>query len=123
VAHPANGSIFPQPRIKQGERDVLLDEIAGGGFLIVVSDGFPVPQIQRMDLAERIGARVLRIGAGEGCLRETDAVVADWFERNGCSAAIVRPDHYVYGVARDDPALDRQLEEISAELHGQEAFQ
>jgi 3-(3-hydroxy-phenyl)propionate hydroxylase len=123
VAHPANGSIFPQPRIKQGERDVLLDDIAGGGFLIAVSDGFPAPQIQRMDLAERIGARVLRVGVGEGCLRETDAVVANWFERNGCSAAIVRPDHYVYGVARDGPALDRQLEGISAELHGQEAFQ
>jgi 3-(3-hydroxy-phenyl)propionate hydroxylase len=123
AAHPANGSIFPQPRIRQADGDVLLDEIAGDGYLIVMSGGFPASHVQRMDLAERIGARVVRIGSGEGCLRETDAVVANWFERNSCSAAIVRPDHYIYGVARDGPALDRQLEEIDVELHGQEAIQ
>ncbi len=40
----------------------------------------------------------------------------DWFERHQCAAAVVRPDHYVYGVARDDAALDRLLADVSKEL-------
>ena len=31
-------------------------------------------------------------------LREQDAILATWFERQHCVAAVVRPDHYVYGV-------------------------
>jgi hypothetical protein len=40
----------------------------------------------------------------------------DWFEKHGCTAAVVRPDHYVYGVARDDATLDRLLADVSKEL-------
>ena len=39
-----------------------------------------------------------------------------WFERYKCAAAIVRPDHYVYGVAGSNPALDRQLEAMAKQL-------
>jgi 3-(3-hydroxy-phenyl)propionate hydroxylase len=39
-----------------------------------------------------------------------------WFEKHGCTAAIVRPDHYVYGVAGSNAALDRQLEAMAKEL-------
>ena len=42
--------------------------------------------------------------------------VPDWFEKHGCTAAVVRPDHYVYGVAKDDAALDRLLADVSKEL-------
>jgi len=46
----------------------------------------------------------------------SQTLVADWFDKNTCTAAIVRPDHYVYGVARDDAALDRMLKEMAKEL-------
>jgi 3-(3-hydroxy-phenyl)propionate hydroxylase len=36
---------------------------------------------------------------------ELDGVLARWFDRYGCRAAVVRPDHYVYGVADGGPAL------------------
>ena len=39
-----------------------------------------------------------------------------WFERYKCAAAIVRPDHYVYGVAGSNPALDRQLDAMAKQL-------
>jgi 3-(3-hydroxy-phenyl)propionate hydroxylase len=51
---------------------------------------------------------VKRDGAG--------GAVAEWFKQNVCAAAIVRPDHYVYGVARDDAALDRMQKEVAKEL-------
>jgi 3-(3-hydroxy-phenyl)propionate hydroxylase len=37
---------------------------------------------------------------GDG-MREREGVVAGWFDRNRCVAAVVRPDHYVFGTARD----------------------
>jgi 3-(3-hydroxy-phenyl)propionate hydroxylase len=46
----------------------------------------------------------------------SQTLVADWFDKNICTAAIVRPDHYVYGVARDDAALDRMLKEMAKGL-------
>jgi 3-(3-hydroxy-phenyl)propionate hydroxylase len=33
-------------------------------------------------------------------LAEADGILAAWFERHACEAALVRPDHLVYGVAR-----------------------
>jgi 3-(3-hydroxy-phenyl)propionate hydroxylase len=40
----------------------------------------------------------------------------DWFEKHACAAAVVRPDHYVYGAAADEAALDRLLADVSKEL-------
>jgi 3-(3-hydroxy-phenyl)propionate hydroxylase len=45
-----------------------------------------------------------------------EGVIADWFIRNTCAAAIVRPDHYVYGVAHDARALDRMQKEVAKHL-------
>jgi hypothetical protein len=39
-----------------------------------------------------------------------------WFERYHALAAIVRPDHYVYGIANSNPALDRQLAGMAKQL-------
>jgi 3-(3-hydroxy-phenyl)propionate hydroxylase len=55
------------------------------------------------------GLRTVRRDGAEG-------VVGDWFIRNTCSAAIVRPDHYVYGVAHDEKALDRLQKEVAKHL-------
>jgi 3-(3-hydroxy-phenyl)propionate hydroxylase len=44
--------------------------------------------------------------------------VARWFEQYRCSAAIVRPDHYVYGVAVNAESLDGQLERIRENIPG-----
>ena len=49
-------------------------------------------------------------------VRETEGVVAAWFERFGCKAAIVRPDHYVYGVADDATQLASRLSALSAAI-------
>jgi 3-(3-hydroxy-phenyl)propionate hydroxylase len=55
------------------------------------------------------GLRTVKRDASQG-------VVTQWFDSNTCTAAIVRPDHYVYGVARDEAALDRMLKEVAKDL-------
>ena len=89
-------------------------EPLGGGFRIVTNGNIAV---------RSKGLKVVRIGAGEGCLREMDGVAAAWFARHACVAALVRPDHYVYGVAADAAGLDRLIEEFHAALQTEEAFQ
>ena len=39
-------------------------------------------------------------------------MMAGWFDRHGCSAAIIRPDHYVFGAARDVATLNGMLREL-----------
>jgi 3-(3-hydroxy-phenyl)propionate hydroxylase len=55
------------------------------------------------------GLRTVKRDASQG-------VVAQWFDTHNCTAAVVRPDHYVYGVARDEGALDRMLKEVAKDL-------
>jgi 3-(3-hydroxy-phenyl)propionate hydroxylase len=42
--------------------------------------------------------------------------VARWFEQQQCIAAIVRPDHYVWGVAKDATELDQQLKTLEGDM-------
>jgi 3-(3-hydroxy-phenyl)propionate hydroxylase len=41
---------------------------------------------------------VVAMGASPDRLQEADSVLASWFARANAVAALVRPDHYVYGV-------------------------
>ena len=55
------------------------------------------------------GLRTVRADGSEG-------LIAQWFKQNLSIAAIVRPDHYVYGAARDQVSLDRMLKEVAKQL-------
>jgi 3-(3-hydroxy-phenyl)propionate hydroxylase len=104
-AHGAVGTIFPQPWIVRNGRRQRMDDLAGRGWRVVMQAGAKAP-------ATRVP--VLPIGSPEWT--EADGVVARWFEQQQCSAAIVRPDHYVWGVARDASDLDRQLKTLQGDM-------
>ncbi|MBR1219494.1 bifunctional 3-(3-hydroxy-phenyl)propionate/3-hydroxycinnamic acid hydroxylase [Bradyrhizobium sp. U87765 SZCCT0131] len=118
AAHAANGTLFPQPWIRTPAGRQLLDAVSGAGWRLVL-DGrnarlaSPAPD----DRAGAAGLRVIRIGGSDdSALTETDGVIATWFDRHGCAAAIVRPDHYVFGVAGDAPALAALMTELTTRL-------
>jgi 3-(3-hydroxy-phenyl)propionate hydroxylase len=107
------GTLFPQPRVDGPAGPALLDELAGAGWRIVTN--LPTTQLPPglMALARRVGI-VVSIPSSEHAFSsgphrmqadELDGVLARWFERHGCCAAVVRPDHYVYGVADSGQAL------------------
>lgn len=58
----------------------------------------------------------LSVGA-PNALKETEGVLASWFERHGVIAALVRPDHYVFGTARNATELGDLMDEIDVRLH------
>jgi 3-(3-hydroxy-phenyl)propionate hydroxylase len=118
VAHAANGSIFPQPwiaRDQDGKGDrVRFDTLAGDGWWLVLADGAEWPGGELPPAAVR-GLKTLRMG--DPGFRETDGVVAAWFARHGCAAALVRPDRYVYGVAANADELRARVETLATQLN------
>ena len=117
--HPAHGTLFPQPWIRTATERRLLDTVAGTGWRLVL-DARNAPDLtaeMRAPLAQ-LGMRLTRVGSpdtavGHDVVAEEDGVLATWFDRHGCRAAIVRPDHYVFGVANDETALGKMLCELA----------
>jgi 3-(3-hydroxy-phenyl)propionate hydroxylase len=109
------GKLFPQPWIATGDGERLLDAAQGAGWRLVLDGREPIrlPEERPTDLS------VLEIGpAGSpnGSLIERDGVVAGWFDHHACHAAIVRPDHYVFGTAGDASGLAALTAELARRL-------
>ncbi|MDB5654114.1 MAG: FAD-binding monooxygenase [Tardiphaga sp.] len=122
--HAANGTLFPQPWVTTTDGRRLLDGVAGTGWRVML-DARDAPELS--DVAQtamaRLGVQPIGIGSTElpansdaNVAREQDGVVAGWFDRHACRAAIVRPDHYVFGVAQDGAGLEHLLAELSTRL-------
>jgi 3-(3-hydroxy-phenyl)propionate hydroxylase len=119
--HPANGTLFPQPWLRTAAGRQLLDAACGTGWRLVLDGGTDLAAASAIDdRARSLAMRVIRIatapGAGTDTAVEESGVVADWFHRHQCAAAIVRPDHYVFGVGTDAPSISVLMSELSSRL-------
>ncbi len=88
-ASPGAGTLFPQPRLHSDNGAVLMDQLHGHAWRLV-SDG-------TQPLQAPAGMRLVDLAVQP----EADGVVALWMQRHGAHAAVVRPDHYVFGSASD----------------------
>ena len=110
--HPARGTIFPQPWLLVGGEKQRMDDVLGSGWLLVLAAQADAALRQQAGKQTRPGLTVVQLGTPG--FAEAEGVLARWFERNACSAALVRPDHYVYGVASDASQLSTQLASLAA---------
>jgi 3-(3-hydroxy-phenyl)propionate hydroxylase len=119
---------FPQPKIagKAGER--LLDDMVGTSFRLVVSS-----QIAPRDIPEALRRKVVGLGgavlslsdgelsqptgAGAWSIVEADGLLSAWLRDHGLLAALVRPDHYVFAVARQQNDLNEISDLLERHLH------
>ena len=74
---------------------------------MVLAEGAGISPAQVLARSPLAGLRCEQLGASD--FQEIDGVLASWFQRHAAIAAIVRPDHYVYGVAGTLQALGAQL--------------
>jgi 3-(3-hydroxy-phenyl)propionate hydroxylase len=104
-APPPVGQVFPQPRLDDGR---LLDEATGMRFAVLgerkaIAAAAPATRARW----QRLGAAVLPDASRE---------VAGWLAERRACAVLLRPDRYVFGLARDAADLDR----LSTALPGTE---
>jgi 3-(3-hydroxy-phenyl)propionate hydroxylase len=134
--HGAGGTLFPQPWLRDsatGLRDgagrVRMDARHGAGWRLVIDGRSGLrPSAQTAGHARSIGINTITIvpddddvsrgHCDETRARELDGVVARWFDANGCRAAVVRPDHYVYGVATDAASLSELTHTLTRHFQG-----
>jgi 3-(3-hydroxy-phenyl)propionate hydroxylase len=113
TASTARGTIFPQPWLVQGRRrGARMDDVLGSGWRLVIRRDAPAAWLQRARRQVPSGLTVAQLGV-EG-FDEADGVLAAWFKRHACQMALVRPDHYVYGVASTWRAMSSQLDALTS---------
>ena len=121
--HAARGTLFPQPNVHSDSGIVRLDDVSGSGWRVVLNEAASAWQPVLPDTITLIRCTMLSIrpaqptGAALSAhaieWRETEGVVHAWFTRYACFAAIVRPDHYVYAVARCREELQCELTKLA----------
>ena len=91
---PGAGERFVQPRIDDGR---LLDDATGSGWrLFLVGD-------HAAEAAEQLGVLGVSVVPVEDVA--DDGTLSGWLAACGITAALVRPDGYVFGTADGDPAV------------------
>ncbi|MCC2097515.1 MAG: bifunctional 3-(3-hydroxy-phenyl)propionate/3-hydroxycinnamic acid hydroxylase [Hyphomicrobiales bacterium] len=118
------GSLFVQPRVLDANGDEKrLDDVTGYRFLLI-GDEATITTLAPETLAilEKLGGLAVAINAAgkpaaaadasRMTLSETDGLFAGWRQETGFAAALVRPDRYVYGGARDA----REAAQLAASL-------
>jgi 3-(3-hydroxy-phenyl)propionate hydroxylase len=109
---PGRGALFPQPWIRSGEGTVRLDDHVGRGFRLFGRAGV-APSLEQ--LLQAFGWTFVPLG-GEGGIAERAGVLAGWFDRHGVENALVRPDHAVFGTARDAAGAEALVREAGWRL-------
>jgi 3-(3-hydroxy-phenyl)propionate hydroxylase len=106
--HPARGTLFPQPWLQQPGGDaVRMDDRLGHGWRLCLAGQADAAWLAAAGTAQVPGLKTVRLG--DAGFVETEGVLAAWFVRHGVTAALVRPDHYVYSVATTARQLQDQL--------------
>lgn len=99
--HRLAGHLLPQPLVEHEGGPVLLDEVLGAGFALLVDEAVDPATRTR---AASLGVRVVPVGPAV----DTDRALARW--RRGASAVLVRPDRYVFDAGTNVPTLLDGLE-------------
>ena len=104
------GSLAPQPLVQLnggGAAPLLLDDITGANFVIMSAQPIAdaLQPFHRVFL-EKIGAKMITLPQEA---RKSD--LADFILSQN-EAVIVRPDHYIYGLANKDHLLSNLIEEL-----------
>jgi len=109
--HAAVGTLFPQAWLDHAAGPVRMDDVLGHGWRLFVAGEADAAWTQ--SAAQAHAALRLKVQATLATgFRETSGVLAAWFERMACQAALVRPDHYVHGVYTTPQALARALQAL-----------
>lgn len=114
-----------QAPVSDGTVEALFDDVVGTGAVLIVDAAGDtagddlVPQATAAVLREhRVRTVRLAARAGRDAVVDTTGAYRSWLASLGAHAVLVRPDHYVFGVAGGPAELPRLVEDYVAALAG-----
>jgi 2-polyprenyl-6-methoxyphenol hydroxylase-like FAD-dependent oxidoreductase len=116
------GEFFPQGIVRADGTKGLFDDVVGSGWCIVAASGvLDALPAARQAAWKAFGGRTATVMEPQtlGTLEDVDGTYARWFAAHSCSAAVIRPDWYVYGTARDGLELSDLLDRLGRSLRHQ----
>jgi flavoprotein hydroxylase len=128
VAAPPTGALMPQARVARDGRTGLFDDVAGTGFAFLATtppDAVLGPG-DREQFAE-LGVTAVHIvppgtPPAAGAAVDLDDVYLPFLAANRAKYVIVRPDHHIFGVARNNRELTAVLAQFREQLADAEAL-
>lgn len=128
---PGAGTLFVQPWVQTPESPVFqrLNDVTSPGFLVVTHDAQALHWIRSAPPSfwQRVAGQQVWIGTAASApgaepdvlaVHERDGVFSAWMQSLGATAVVVRPDRYVYGIARSAQELQDLLQQLEHALFG-----
>ncbi len=110
--HPANGTLFPQPWMMRKSKTHRMDDLLGWGWRLILKAD--TSDAMRLVATQAISPQLAVIQLGTPSWIEADAILSNWFKSMACEAALLRPDHYVFGVATTGSQLSDILDQLKS---------
>jgi 3-(3-hydroxy-phenyl)propionate hydroxylase len=122
--YPCAGSVFPQPLVRgTGKAAIMLDDLTGARFRIVVNgdadrSATPLRALPHGADAALVECRDDGTISIDGVVKGTDSDrgLSRWFAQHQCTAAVIRPDGYVFGAVKTVSELVNLVTELRSYL-------
>jgi 2-polyprenyl-6-methoxyphenol hydroxylase-like FAD-dependent oxidoreductase len=112
------GELFPQPHVRVRDGIMRLDDVVGAGARLMLASNVDLATVD-----ERIAIVSLQDSVSERETSDARTVfecggprATAWLRERGAVAALVRPDHYVYGTAATVAAAAALVESFLSEV-------
>jgi len=116
VVRPGGGERFIQPTLAaEAGRSALLDDVTGGGFVLLSHDPAPLAVLSPAQQAiwNALGGRAFGLEA----LNDPEGALGAWLNAKPAHAVLLRPDAYVYGLAPTAADVSALIDHLAADLH------
>ncbi len=117
---PVAGTLSVQGVVERAGHSGRFDDVAGGGFQLIVAGGDPLAGLSPRDrkLLDVLGVTIASLDptAPHG-VRDCDGRLTAWLAEHNAHAVLVRPDFYVFGAAASPRAVPDLLADLHTQLH------
>ncbi|TAK98319.1 MAG: bifunctional 3-(3-hydroxy-phenyl)propionate/3-hydroxycinnamic acid hydroxylase [Rhodospirillaceae bacterium] len=111
------GETAPQPWLRVDGKAVRSDDVTGIGFHLWLRVGTTInSKVKALAAKLGVGIFVLDSVESESSVVEVNGIFQDWLAARGACAALVRPDHIVYGTAGSENQIMDMHQSLATDL-------
>ncbi len=113
------GALSVQGTVALAGHEGRFDDVAGGGFQLIAAAGDPLANLsgEQRALVDELQMTVASLDpAAPHGVRDLDGQLTRWLADHGAHAVLVRPDFYVFGIARSAQELPELLDDLRSRL-------